>query len=176
MNLVTHVFHQLQSNEHAAKPGDSRWSKSRGQNSCFPHTHTHTHSYTHENTYLHGLLISLVAKCVASLTRSCWEFKKKIMFFPQKAGRSEQKTRELSVYSSVFTCFNPHHHWCSSPHLGSAACQFSWSCFHMWAVFLLFFSASWILCSFSLNLTLFSLLMFQPVMIGCDKRDISLHL
>lgn len=38
-----------------------------------------------------------------------------------------------------------------------------------------FFSASWILCSFNLNLTLFSLLMFKAVMIGCDKRDISLH-
>lgn len=67
------------------------------------------------------------------------------MFFPQKASRSEQKTRELSVYSCVSACFNPHmaaacyHHWCSSLHLGSAACQFSWSCFHMWAVFLLFF-------------------------------------
>lgn len=67
------------------------------------------------------------------------------MFFPQKASRSEQKTRELSVYSGVSACFNPHmaaacyHHWCSSLHLGSAACQFSWSCFHMWAVFLLFF-------------------------------------
>lgn len=35
--------------------------------------------------------------------------------------------------------------------------------------------ASWILCSFNLNLTLFSLLMFKAVMIGCDKRDISLH-
>lgn len=30
-----------------------------------------------------------------------------------------------------------YYHWCSSLHLVSAACQFSCSCFHMWAMFLL---------------------------------------
>lgn len=94
--------------------------------------------------------ISLVAKRVARLTRSCWKGRGKkkscFFFFSPKAGRSEQTTRQLSVYSSVSACFNPHMaaacylHWCSSLHLASAACQFSWSCFYTWACFFPFFS------------------------------------
>lgn len=55
----------------------------------------------------------------------------------------EQKTRELSVYRNVSWWFDSqmagasYYHWCSSLHLGSAACQRSCSCFHMWAMFLL---------------------------------------
>lgn len=68
------------------------------------------------------------------------------------------------MYSHVSACFNPHmaaacyHHWCSSLHLASAACQFSCSCFHMWAVFLLVLLS----LSFFFFLCILDTLFFQP--------------
>lgn len=73
-----------------------------------------------------------------------------------------------------------YYHRCSSPHLvlllvSSAIVVFICEPCSFQCIFFSFFTASWILCSFNLNLTLFSLLMFKAVMIGCDKRDIFLH-
>lgn len=125
--------------------------------------------------------ISLVAKCVARLTRSCWKGKKNHVF----SSESWQKWAENKGAECVQFCcrlLRSSHGSSLLPSLVFLSAS-GFCCLSAHLEMFLYASgdsslssASWILCSFSLNLTLFSLLMFQPVMIGCDKRDISLHL